>query len=128
MTNRIFILTIIGILASCSEDNDNLSYNELDGEWNLITASCGFCEPLNLNVDDYVWTFDTSKETLLVENKISVQHQSLLEPGNYNLKVTDTTVTVLSVEYDYYFNEGKLILSDHPEVDGTVLEFVRENK
>ncbi|MCB2196442.1 MAG: hypothetical protein KQH79_11330 [Bacteroidetes bacterium] len=128
MKNRILILAVIGILVSCSEGNNNLSpYHELDGEWNLIYATCGFCGSLYLDVGDYIWTIDTESKTLWVKNNSTAQHPALLDQGMYEFEFNDTTITVLSSEYDYLFDEEKLILYDNPAADGPVLEFIKGN-
>ena len=126
MKKEIIILMFIGILTSCSKDGDNPINNDLNGKWNLISVSC-LCEPINLNIGEHIWTFDISNNNLLVENNVTVQLHTLLESGNYEIKVNDNKVTIISVEYDYYFIDGKLYLADDPEVDGPIIEFVRDN-
>ena len=123
---KLVYLVLIGIFASCSEDEDIVTIHDLNGDWNLISVSC-FCVPLNLDVGDHVWTFKPSGNKLAVAHNLTDKPHTLMASGEYDITINSETkiVTVQSVEYDYFFENSDLILSDHPEVDGPMLRFVR---
>ena len=112
-------------MISCNNDDENGITNELNGEWNLVYVSCE-CEPVDLEIGEHIWTFDLSENKLYVINNVTEQLHTILETGTYNLSVTDNTVTIQTITYDYYFENEKLYLADHPESDGPLIEFVKD--
>ncbi len=98
--------------------------NELNGQWNLIAVSC-LCEPVNLKKGEILWNFDIDTSKLSVENKVTESLQTFLKTGIYDITVTNNKVTIQTVEYDYYFENGKLYLADDPASDGPLIEFVK---
>ena len=126
MKKLILILSVVGILISCNNNgDDNEITNPLNGEWNLVYVSCE-CEPVDLEVGDNIWTFDISESKLNVINNVTEQLHTILETGSYDIIVTDNKVTIQTVEYDYYLENEKLYLADHPESDGPLIEFIRD--
>ena len=120
------LLAIVGIAAfsSCSDDNDVSKTHDLTGKWNLINVTCE-CAPVDFEIGEHVWAFDLAKEKLTVENVVDEPLQ-ILETGFYDIEVSNSKITILTVAYDYYFEDDKLFLADRPEVDGPLMEFVRD--
>nr|WP_321236006.1 hypothetical protein [uncultured Psychroserpens sp.] len=117
----------IGLLYACNNDDDGNNPDNplLNGEWNLVTVSC-LCEPINLQVGEHVWTFDVAENKLNVQNNVSENLHTIPNTGEYTITLTENTITFPEGSYDYYFENDKLYLADNPEVDGPLIEFVRE--
>jgi hypothetical protein len=125
MKKLIFLFIVSGILFSCNKNDDNNEVtNELNGQWNLISVSC-LCEPVDLETGEHIWNFDIGNSELNVVNNVTESLHTILETGTYNISVTNNKVTIQTVEYDYYFENGKLYLADNPESDGPLITFVR---
>lgn len=123
MKKLIFVFILSGILCSCSDSNENDAISdELNGEWNLISVSC-LCEPVQLESGQHIWNFDLDNNELNVVNNVTEPLHTILETGTYVITVTDNKVTVQNIEYDYYFENGKLYLADNPESDGPLIKF-----
>ena len=128
MKKLIFLFIVSGILFSCNESDENNENNEvtneLDGQWNLVSVSC-LCEPIDLQTGEHLWNFDINNSELNVVNNVTESLHTILETGNYDITVTNNKVTIQSVEYDYYFENGKLYLADSPESDGPLITFIK---
>ena len=128
MKKLIFLFIVSGILFSCNESDENNENNEvtneLDGQWNLVSVSC-LCEPIDLQTGEHLWNFDINNSELNVVNNVTESLHTILETGNYDITVTNNKVKIQSVEYDYYFENGKLYLADSPESDGPLITFIK---
>jgi hypothetical protein len=125
MKKLIFIFIVSGILFACNENDDNNEVtNELNGQWNLVSVSC-LCEPIDLENGEHLWNFDINNSELNVVNNVTESLHTILETGTYDISVTSNKVTIQTVEYDYYFENGKLYLADNPESDGPLIAFVK---
>ena len=113
----------MAILSSCSNDDDCSISNELSGVWNLISVSCE-CEPGDFETGEHVWNFDVTNNEINVINNPDEDLQ-ILDTGSYAFTLTNNTITILSVVYDYYFENENLILANNPEADGPLMEFIR---
>lgn len=120
----LFIAFLIS-MSSCSKNNANDPNKRLEGKWNLIYVSCE-CQPVDLEVGQHIWYFDLAARTLTVENNVTEELHTIPDSGIYDLTVTENTLTLLSVTYDYYFDDDELIVEDHPEVDGPRIQLVRD--
>jgi|TARA_B110000090_G_scaffold28107_1_gene29169 hypothetical protein len=125
MKKLIFLFIVSGILFSCNEsDDNNEATNELNGKWNLVSVSC-LCEPIDLETGEHLWNFDINNGELNVVNNLTEALHTLLETGTYDITVTNNKATIQTVEYDYYFENGKLYLADNPESDGPLITFIK---
>jgi hypothetical protein len=126
MKNTVLLLAIVGFLFSCNKSDDtNQITNELNGDWNLISVRC-FCEPINLETGEHIWEFNLTENELNVTNNVSAGLHTILETGTYDIIVIDSKITILNVEYDFYFENEKLYLTNQPESDGPIIEFIKE--
>jgi len=126
MKKTVLLLTIVGFLFSCDESDDtNPITNELNGDWNLISVRC-FCEPINLETGEHIWKFDLTKNELNVTNNVFEDLHTILETGTYDINVIDSKITILNIEYDFYFENEKLFLTNQPESDGPIIEFIKD--
>ena len=125
MKKLIYLFIVSGILFSCNKNDDNNEVtNELNGQWNLIYVSC-LCEPVDLETGEHIWNFDIDNNELNVVNNVTESLHTILETGTYNISVTTNKVTIQTIEYDYYFENGELYLADNPESDGPLIAFVK---
>ncbi len=124
MKKIVLLFALIGFISSCSNDDDNTNQEDtLNGNWHLIDVTCE-CEPVDFQKGEHIWSFDLSNNKLSVVNNPDETLQ-ILNTGNYTFSLKEKKITILTVEYDYYFKNGNLFLSDHPEIDGPLMEFTR---
>ena len=126
MKNTVLLLVVVGFLFSCNKSDDiNQITNELIGDWNLISVRC-FCEPINLETGEHIWKFNLTENELNVTNNVSEDLHTILKTGTYDINVIDSKITILNIEYDFYFENEKLFLTNQPESDGPIIEFIKE--
>ena len=126
MKKTVLLLAIVGFLFSCNESDDtNQIMNELNGDWNLVSVTC-LCEPINLETGKHIWEFNLTENELNVTNNVSEELHTILETGTYDINVIDSKITILSIEYDFYFENEKLFLTNQPESDGPIIEFIKD--
>jgi hypothetical protein len=124
MKNILFFLLLISI-ASCSSEDEIVGV-ELDGKWEM-TSFIAYVGNSPLNSNDIEWTFDVENDQLTIVNNVELKYSYILESGIYNnLMITANTVTIKNVEYDYEIKNGKLVISDNPEVDGPSMSFIKD--
>jgi hypothetical protein len=88
----LIIITGLGILISCSSDDDSTQIEIIDGTWNLTNVSGGIAGiNIDYNSGDIIWIFDSQNQTLTVESKNSqnLNYQGL-NSGIYNYSVFET--------------------------------------
>ena len=90
-----------------------------------MSFQCCLFESEVFDPGDIIWTFnsdntlDVSINTTLIENSQLPIQESTSVPYS----TTSDTVLLESIEYDYFFEEGQLYLTDDPEVDGPIIIF-----
>ena len=126
MKKTVLFLAIVGLLFSCNENADTNQFtNELNGNWNLVSVTC-FCEPINLETGEHIWEFNLTENELNVTNNVSEELHTILETGTYDININDTKIRILNIEYEFYFENEKLFLTNQPESDGPIIEFIKE--
>lgn len=125
ITRIICFLAFVGLLISCNKSDNNTALNQLNGEWNLVMVTCE-CETISLEAGQNIWLFNVQESKLEVTNNVTEQLHTIPETGMYDIVLAQNKVTFKEVVYDYYFENGKLFLADHPELDGPLIEFVRD--
>jgi hypothetical protein len=124
---KILTLSILAFTAfACSKNNDRVVADEnLNGSWTM-TVYVAFMPALpELNPGDVVWRFDVANEKLHIQNQVAAAYPFLHPTGSYEISLTAETVTIDAIVYDYFFQDGRLIIQDHPELDGPVMVFER---
>ena len=138
MKNYIFVLlSVLLLLSACNKDDDNTQLLALEGTWNLKEVRCE-CKPTNLQPGEHIWGFDPEAALVNIQSTVDGDTLSFVpDPGSYTFipNTTDKTVTIedlvfyggapTTITFDYSFEDGDLILSDDPEVDGPWMWFVR---
>lgn len=120
---NIILLLLFTVFISCSKNDNPVKTNPLNSQWNLIKVTCE-CQTINLEIGEHVWTFNTSESKLYVQNNVTEQLHTILETGTYDISISGDKITILTVEYDYYFENGTLFLADQPEADGPLIKFI----
>ena len=119
MKNTILFFMLVLIGTACKKTN----INKLEGKWTLIEVSCECYDP-DFDSTAHVWDFNTDDNEVVVTNAV-VNNLQILSAGAYSIELTDDKIKIESVNYDYYFENGFLIIEDQPELDGPLLKFKR---
>ena len=90
----------------------------------LFIVYC-LCEPIDLEIGEHLWSFDTNNSELNVVNNVTESLHTILETGTYDITVANNKVTIQSVEYVTYFENRKLYLAIDPESDGPLITFIK---
>ena len=122
----ILILALTSLLACDKDELGSLENKGLNGKWNLISVSCE-CEPVNLEKGQLIWYIDTVKSKLTVVNHLT-EDVNGMESGEYNITINqvDSRIEILSIDYEYWFENSDLIIADRPWVDGPLIRLVRD--
>lgn len=140
-TYKIFFITILSLLVSCSSDestnndiieqnNNSEAENELLGRWNLIRSAGGFAgNVFEYNIGDIVYDFQENN-LLIVEANIPEANVPI---SYYRYEVEPiesiyTGILILNTEYSSYIEitGDTLRLPTYP-FDGYSLTLIREN-
>lgn len=125
---------IVLTLASCSKDeevnnseNPSNSQNSIQGSWSQTMMVNGLAGYQEFELGEIIWTFSSNNQVTLEFNiPDSEVEQSLpLEPGTHTYTIEDGQVKFEDHTswYDFYFENGNLIIENDPEVDGPRMEF-----
>ena len=127
MNKLLFLITATGILLSCNKSN-NLDEipNKLHGKWQMVGYGAFLPSLPELNENDITWTFDIPANLLTIVNNVELKYPFILPTGSYHIDVSDETMTIKGVEYDYILKNDNLTVSHHPELDGPMMGFVKK--
>lgn len=121
---RLLLLVSISLLVlSC--DDDDPQTNLLDGEWSMISYSCGLLGGGQFAEGENVWRINTSAKTLTIVKTSKNILGCVMESGTYDITVTADRFIIGTAGYDYRIDGGSLLLSDMPEVDGPSFTLVK---
>lgn len=118
----------LGLLLSCSSDDDNssVSIKKLNASWDMIQFLDMNDGMPALGGGTVVWTFNTSQKKLAVVNNGDPAFY-LLKTGNYDIKISGNILTIIqpefSTELKYSFTEKELILEMVDLPDGPKIKF-----
>jgi len=126
MKKGILLILLVTLFAACSSDDNNEVFEELNGEWKMTLYVAFLPELPVINDGDITWTFNVSSSELTIVNAIETEYPYILPSGTYDIVLTSNTVKILTITYDYLIDEGILIVKDHPEVDGPIMNFISE--
>lgn len=126
---KLIFLLIIVISGSCSNKDDSEKEKLLSGEWYLSEVNC-FCYFDSNNFEEYTLRFDTSKNTLHLNNPAGNPF-FIAESGSYEYIIDEDTIIINGSEaFQFEMNNSSLILTyvDEPEIadDELVLRYNRE--
>lgn len=119
------LLIAILFLGACEKGEIQNTSRSLTGDWYMTDYQAFSPQPTVVNYGDIRWSFDSTAQTVSIQN-----NTNRLQPsGIYSYTQTATELTVVFPSYtqsfDYSFANGRLILSDSPELDGPVITFAR---
>ncbi|WP_052599892.1 hypothetical protein [Aureispira sp. CCB-QB1] len=129
---KLVLLSLLAVLmfSSCKKEEPiNSPSNRLHGEWNLMQYSAGLAGLENYNKDDVTWTFNSNGTVDVVINvALNNSHMPIQSNTTDTYIMNGTKVKLASIDYDYdiSFDNGKLILSNSPAVDGPSILFERD--
>ncbi len=129
------------LVCSCL-DNDSREDNwtctlpsPMSGKWNLTRAYFGLAGQIDVEKGKCVWYIDFSKKEIKVENNTEGKGIMEIKTGIYKFKLEEEKgiITVFDVNEenrnytgDLAFREGKLWITNNPEVDGPAYMFERD--
>ena len=124
---RRFLLILVLLLSLSNCESDDAQSNDLAGSWNLMSFQCCLFESEVFDQGDIIWTFNTDNTLDVIVNITLIENSQvpIQENSTVSYSLTSNTVLLQSVEYDYFFEEGQLYLTDDPEVDGSIIIFER---
>ncbi len=112
---------------------DNEETNPMDGKWNLTEASFGEAGTAYLKKGEYVWYINMSKNEIRVENNTEATGFMGIKTGGYKFELANGVIKVFKAyeEYGDYegdcaIRDGKLWITNNPEVDGPAYMFERD--
>ncbi|MFZ6050669.1 hypothetical protein [Halocola ammonii] len=128
------LLLVFFILASCSKDeevnnceNPPNSENSIQGYWSQTMMANGLAGYQEFEPGEIIWTFSSNNQVTLEFNipDSEVEQNLPLEPGTHTYTIEDGQVKFADQTswYDYYFENGQLIIENDPEADGPRMEF-----
>ncbi len=121
---KISILFCIALtFLTCKKSKEDFATEGLNGKWQMVLYGGFLPELPSIKKDDITWTFDLSKYTVKVVNKISAKYPYILKSGTYRITWTDKTIYLDHVNYDFKLKDNVLTLSYKPELDGPILQF-----
>jgi hypothetical protein len=100
----------------------------LTGEWNLMQYSGGLMGFENYNKDDLTWTFNNNGMVDVLINTTLNNSMMPIQTTQTTTYVVNGTIVQLGTGQDYEiaFENGQLILSRNPELDGPRIAFERD--
>jgi hypothetical protein len=124
MKKLITLLIAINMLVSCTTDDQTNSL--LQGKWFMASfLTFGPSNP-DLSEEYILWNINTENNTLNVVNYYT-EHLFVFPTGEYPFTYTNSELLIDNgtsiISFDYEFNNGELILSNHPELDGPIIRF-----
>ncbi len=139
--------TIVKIVAflcvfavfSCNNDGEEASQvctypDPMDGKWNLTEASFGEAGVDHLEKGQYVWFINMAKNEIRVENNTKATGGFVgIKTGVYKFELANGVIKVFKAyeedrdyEGDCAIRDGKLWITNNPEVDGPAYMFERD--
>lgn len=121
------------LLISCSK-KDSISQdiptegliNLTTGKWSVTYLSPGLAQSQSYQLNDILWKFNSNKELIVeINTDLTNKYTPILDAGKYTFELKDNKILLDNQEYDYTIVDDELTISDHPEVDGPQMGFVR---
>lgn len=106
---------------------DNVTPESLLGVWHMSSHACCLLSPETFERGEVVWWF-LNNGTVSVTITIDLPTDSQLpitSEGSFEYEFQAGQLTVNNIRYDYRIESGRLVLSDSPESDGPLMQFVK---
>lgn len=107
MKKILFLFACIGLLISCSDDNEAPG-NEIHGVWTVSQYIADMDPPPVIEEGEIIWTIDVDNKKLKVKSENSV-----MESGKYDITVSRGFLTIHYPDHDEelkYSFEGELLV------------------
>lgn len=125
MKKLIFLFACIGLLISCSDDNEAPGH-EIHGVWTVTQYIVDTVPPPAVEEGEIVWTIDIDNKKLKVKSE-----NSIMESGTYDITVSNGLLTIHHPNQDdemkYSFEDKLLVLrnADDSIADTPVIKLKR---
>lgn len=123
---NILLVILLGF-SSCGEKNNEIDQNDqIIGKWSLVNVMAGFSPSEIYDKGVILWEF-TSENQILVEINKELNESSnvpLNRNGTYKYELIENIINIKDIAYEYYLDNGQLILSHEEVSDGPRLEFI----
>lgn len=112
-------------MTSCDKnDETNQETADLVGSWYLMSFNPGFGQIEDYNTGDIIWKINSDNSINVTLNATTSTQLPLNENGDYSYNIiSNDSVSVESVNYEYELVEQTLRLLDNPSSDGIILTF-----
>lgn len=118
------MLMISTIIISCSNDDSPQINPELNKTWEMKSYIAHIIELPEINSGDILWTIDVPNKKLTIINNIEEQYLYIRHSGIYDIEINHNTIKISGITYDYSIENGELIVSNNPELDGPIMTFI----
>lgn len=118
MKKLAFCLLFVGILVSCeNSDDSNPIPGELEGKWELQSASCFCFFPEDFDFSGHKIDFDNDEGILTVEH--SAETSFITAAGRYDFQFQNNMIVIKDIgQFTYEIMGDSLVMSfvDNPEI------------
>lgn len=131
MKKLLLLFMCAGLLMGCSDD-DSGPDSRLDDVWTMTLYSSFSPTQPGFEPNEIIWHIDLDGRKLTVTNL--AEEDFALTSGIYDIRVNNRRFIIEEgeneSEYDYSFNDGKLILDSNIDgsVDGPIMHFEKTNQ
>ncbi|SMC76566.1 hypothetical protein SAMN06296427_107153 [Moheibacter sediminis] len=119
-----FLLLTSAMMISCSEDDSPHINAALNKTWEMFSYGANIYDIPQINPGDIQWDINVHNHKLIITNNIEEQASYILPSGNYDIDITNNTVAISGITYNYTIENDTLIVSNKPELDGPIMKFV----
>ena len=119
----LFVLLACLTLVACSDEKVTKKHLIVD-QWNITQFSAGMGGMWTYDENDIVWEFKSNNKVTVTING-SVTIAPILNVGTHEYQIIGDKIILNETEYDFTIEDESLIISFHPEVDGTQLQLSR---
>jgi len=124
MKTIFFILSLFFITSCDKNDETSQETSDLIASWYLMSFNPGFGQTENYNTEDIIWKINSDNLISVTLNVTTSTQLPLNENGNYSYNIiSDNSVSIEGVTYEYELEGQTLRLLDNPSSDGIILTF-----
>jgi hypothetical protein len=123
---RVSFILLMTFFVCCSDDKNQIPADLITGVWSLTHYSPGFAQQEYYQSGDILWEFNSRNKLIVKINvDLSESKMPIVTDGQYSFALNNEEIELKDVEYDYTIVDNILTISDHPEVDGPQIKFIR---
>ena len=124
MKNILFVILLA--FSSCGDNDEIDQSNQIIGKWCLVNVMAGFSPEEIYDSGIILWEFTSENQILVEINKELNESSNVLlnRNGTYKYELIENIKNIKDIAYEYYLDNGHLILSHQEVSDGPRLEFI----